>query len=624
MSILAGEQLGHAFNDNWLFRELTLGIAKGQRVSLVGVNGSGKTTLLRILAERLKPNEGKVVKEKGLHIGYLEQDPDFSGQKTVVDFIYSLDNQQQQLIRKYEELIDNPGADPKELEDLTHQLSESNAWEYEYEIKTILQRLSITNLEQEISSLSGGQRKRLALAKLLIDNPEVFILDEPTNHLDIEMIEWLESYLTSGQKTIVMVTHDRYFLDNVCNHIIELENRKIYNYSGNYGYFLEKKAEREAADASSLQKNRNLLKKELEWMRRMPKARSTKSKSRIDAFYDLESKTKGTKESQVIELSTKVARQGNKILEIDSVSKSYNHKPIIKSFSYTFKKGDRIGVAGKNGSGKSTFLNLITGTIQPDSGTITTGETTKFGYYKQSGLEFDENERVIDIVKNVAEYITMADGKTLTASQLLTHFLFPPAKQHNVVSKLSGGEKKRLHLMRVLMKNPNFLILDEPTNDLDIDTLNVLEEFLERFTGVLLLVSHDRYLMDRLTEQLFILEGEGYIDIYAGNYTDYRLEKEEAIKKENVSKTNSAKLKSQETKSRLSYKEEKELEELENTIPTLETKLTELAERLSSTTNHEALTELSREIEDIKKKIDENTFRWLELTELKELVPRGT
>lgn len=614
MSILSGEQLGHAFHDNWLFKDLTLGIAKGQRVSLVGVNGSGKTTLLKILAEKLKPNEGKVVKARGLHVGYLEQDPDFSGQHKVSDFIYSLDNQQQQLIRKYEELIEDPNADSKALEDLTHELSEANAWEYEYEIKTILQRLSITNLDQEIKSLSGGQRKRLALAKLLIDNPEVFILDEPTNHLDIEMIEWLESFLTTGQKTLIMVTHDRYFLDNVCNHIIELEDKKLYNYLGNYSYFLEKKAEREADDAASLQKNRNLLRKELEWMRRMPKARSTKSKSRIDAFYELETKSKGNGPKEVIELSTKIARQGNKILEIERVNKAFNEKRIINDFSYTFKKGDKIGLAGKNGTGKSTFLNLITGELKPDSGKIMPGETTEFGYYKQTGLEFDNSSRVIDIVKEVAEYITMADGKQLTASQLLTQFLFPPAKQHNVVSKLSGGEKKRLHLMRVLMKNPNFLILDEPTNDLDIDTLNVLEDFLEKYSGVLLLVSHDRYLMDRLTNQLFILEGEGNVDIYSGNYTDYRSEKEEESKRPAKAEV---KAKTQ-NKSKLSFKEEKELESLEIEIAELETEVRNTTMELSSTTEHLALIDLSKKIEDLKSKIDLNTLRWLELTDLKE------
>jgi ABC transport system ATP-binding/permease protein len=623
MSILSVEQVGHAFNDNWLFKDLTLGIGRGQRLALVGINGSGKTTLLKILGEKLKPNEGKVVKEKGLNVGFLEQDPDFQGQRTVSDYIYSLDNQQQQLIRRYEELIAGPDHESSELESLINDLSEANAWEYEHQIKTILQRLSITNLEQEIKSLSGGQRKRLALAKLLIDEPEVLILDEPTNHLDIEMIEWLENYLTTGQKTLIMVTHDRYFLDNVCNYIIELENRKIYHYQGNYGYFLEKKADREAEESATHQKNKNLLRKELEWMRRMPKARTTKSKSRIDSFYDLEDKTKGVKEKQKVELSTKVARQGNKILEIEHVYKSYNHRDIISDFSYTFKKGDKIGIAGKNGSGKSTLLNLLTGTITPDQGSITAGETTQFGYYQQSGLSFDETDRVIDVVKNVAEYILMADGKTLTASQLLTHFLFPPAKQHNVVAKLSGGEKKRLHLMKVLMKNPNFMILDEPTNDLDIDTLNVLEEFLERYSGVLLLVSHDRYLMDRLTDQLFILEGDGRVEIYNGNYTEYRLEKEESEKK--PVKLAAIEQSKSTPKSKLSFKEERELEALESEVEELELTLKQLSSQLNHTSDHAKLIEISSELERLKTILEEKTLRWLELIELKEAdVPRGT
>ena len=620
MSILSGEQLGHSFNDTWLFRDITFGIAKGQRVALVGVNGSGKSTLMKILCERLVPTEGKVVKEKGLSVGYLEQDPDFGGQRTIADYIYSLDNRQQQLIRQYEQLIATDNPDDTELSTLINELSELNAWEYEHEIKTILQRLSIHDPEKEIKSLSGGQKKRLALAKLLIDNPEVFVLDEPTNHLDIEMIEWLESFLTTGQKTLIMVTHDRYFLDNVCNHIIELENKKLYSYQGKYSYFLEKKSEREEIEASTLQKNRNLLKKELEWMRRMPKARSTKSKSRIDAFYDLESKTKGTSQNQKIELSTKVSRQGNKILELEHISQSFEGKEIINDFSYTFKKGDRIGVAGKNGSGKSTLLNILSGDVKPKKGQIHFGETTIFGYYKQAGLDIQENERVIDVVKNVAEYITMADGKTLTASQLLTHFLFPPAKQHTFVNKLSGGERKRLQLMRVLMKNPNYLILDEPTNDLDIDTLNVLEDFLERYPGVLILVSHDRYLMDKLTNQLFILEGNTKVRIYNGNYTDYRLEKEEEI---TSSKTPSKKIEiKEETKSKklkLSFKEERELETLEIQISELEKKIEDLSQKLNSgIIDHLQLSEISREIEQKKEILDNSTTRWMELSELKE------
>lgn len=618
MSILSGEQLSHVFNDTWLFKDLTFGIAKGQRVSLVGINGSGKSTLLKILAEKIAPKEGKVVKERGLRIGYLEQDPDFTGQNTISDYIYSLDNVQQQVIRQYEKLIEEEHPDSKELERLIDQLSELDAWEYEHQIKTILQRLSIDDHQQEIKSLSGGQRKRLALAKLLIDNPDVYILDEPTNHLDIEMIEWLESFLTTGQKTVLMVTHDRYFLDNVCNQIIELDKQKLFNYNGKYSYYLEKKSEREAEDASSLQKNRNLLKKELEWMRRMPQARATKSKARIDAFYDLEAKTK-TSQSQKVELSTSVSRQGNKIIEIHNVKKGFKDKVLIEDFSYTFKKGDKIGIAGRNGTGKSTLLNLLTGVSTADSGTISIGETTVFGYYKQAGLELNNDERVIDVVKNVAEYILMADGKTLTASQLLTHFLFPPAKQHNMVSKLSGGEKKRLQLMRVLMKNPNVLILDEPTNDLDIDTLNILEEFLERYSGVLLLVSHDRYLMDRLTEQLFILEGNKKVRVYAGNYTDYRLEKDSEPKSKEDSKVVSKNSSDAVKKNKLSYKEERELEEIDGAIPAIEQRVENLTNELNNgSVDHNELTTIASEIQKLKDQLDELGSRWLELMEIRE------
>jgi len=619
MSILSGEQLGHAFNDNWLFKDITFGIAKGQRVALVGINGSGKSTLMKILCEKIAPSEGRVVKEKGLNIGYLEQDPHFGDSRTISDYIYSLDNRQQQVIRQYEELLLNEHPDEDLLSDLMNEISELDAWEYEHEIKTILQRLSIHDLEKEIKALSGGQKKRLALAKLLIDEPDVYVLDEPTNHLDIEMIEWLESYLTTGQKTLIMVTHDRYFLDNICNHILELENRKLYTYQGSYSYFLEKKAEREEQEASTLQKNRNLLKKELEWMRRMPKARTTKSKSRIDSFYDLEEKTKGKGVQQKVELSTKVSRQGNKILELEHISQRFADHIIIDNFSYTFKKGDRIGLAGRNGSGKSTLLNIISGDSQPKEGNVLVGETTVYGYYRQAGLEIKEDERVIDVVKNVAEYITMADGKTLTASQLLTHFLFPPAKQHNFVNKLSGGERKRLQLMRVLMKNPNFLILDEPTNDLDIDTLNVLEDFLERYSGVLLLVSHDRYLMDRLTEQLFILEGDTKVKIYNGNYTDYRLEKEEQAKERNTQKkTEETKINpSVQIKNKLSFKEQKELEQIEVQIPTLENKINSLTSELNSgTSDHNKLNDLSKEIEKTKKQLEDLELRWMELSEL--------
>lgn len=588
-------------------------------MALVGINGTGKSTFLRILSGLLSPSLGKVVTERDLKIGYLEQDPQFNDQDTISDFIYSIGNERQQLIRQYEEAVDQEVHDEKLLNRLMDELSNANAWEYEYEIKTILGRLGIQHLEQRISTLSGGQRKRLALAKLLIDDPDVYILDEPTNHLDIETIEWLENYMTSGQKTILLVTHDRYFLDNVSSRIIELDRGKLQTFNGNYSYYLEKKAEQNAAEDASFSKNTNLLKRELEWMRRQPKARTTKSKSRIDSFYDLEEKTKGRTQKSNLELSVNVSRQGNKILELDKVSKSFNGKPIMHNFSYTFKKGDRIGVAGKNGTGKSTLLNIITGVIKPDSGSVHVGETTVFGYYRQGGLEFKEDERVIDVVKNIAEYITMADGKTMTASQVLTHFLFPPAKQYGMVNKLSGGEKKRLQLMRVLMKNPNYLILDEPTNDLDIDTLNVLEDFLLNFPGILMLVSHDRYLLDRLTEQLFIFEGDGNVHIYSGNYTDYRLEKEEPPKpvKANIKPAvNNPEPLSQ--KRKLSFKEEKEIADLEKGIKEIEKQIDVLTMELNSgISDHTKLADIAHQIKHLKDEMDGNTLRWLELSDLK-------
>ena len=617
MSILSTEQLGHSFNDNWLFKDLYFGLNKGDRVALVGINGTGKSTLLRILSGVLQASLGKVVTERDLRIGYLEQDPQFSNQETISDFIYSIGNERQQLIRHYEEAVNQEVHDEKLLNRLMDELSNANAWEYEYEIKTILGRMGIQHLEQKIVTLSGGQRKRLALAKLLIDDPDVYILDEPTNHLDIETIEWLESYMTSGQKTILLVTHDRYFLDNVSTRIIELDRGKIQNFNGNYSYYLEKKAEQNAADDATFSKNTNLLKKELEWMRRQPKARTTKSKSRIDSFYELEEKTKGRNIKSSLELSVNVSRQGNKILELEHVCKSFNGKSIINDFSYTFKKGDRIGVAGKNGTGKSTLLNIITGAFKPDSGKVNVGETTVFGYYRQGGLEFKDDERVIDVVKNVAEYITMADGKNLTASQVLTHFLFPPAKQYGMVNKLSGGEKKRLQLMRVLMKNPNYLILDEPTNDLDIDTLNVLEDFLLNFPGILMLVSHDRYLIDRLTDQLFIFEGDGNVQIYSGNYTDYRLEQEEPKKPIKADTKNTAKETGSEVaKRKLSFKEEKERSELEMSIKKLEEQAELLTAELNSgITDHNKLSLIATNIKEVNDMIEEQTFRWLELSE---------
>ena len=618
-NFISAEQLGHSFQDNWLFKGLNLGLNAGQRMALVGVNGAGKSTLMKILSGKIQPQEGKVVGNKELRVGYLDQEPLFDAAQSIAEFIFSMDNVQQQLIIRYEELIEDPNADEAEIGKLTDELSNANAWEYEHTIRQILGTLGIHHYEQKIGTLSGGQKKRLALAKLLIDDPDVYILDEPTNHLDIDTIEWLEEFLRIGNKTILLVTHDRYFLDNVCNEVAELENGKVYTYKGNYSYYLEKKAEREAMDASSLEKNLNLLRKELEWMRRQPKARTTKSKSRIDSFYDLSEKTKNGPSKNSVELNVKIALQGNKIIELHHVDKSFDDKNIIHDFSYVFKKGDRIGVAGKNGMGKSTFLNLVTQQILPDKGKVIVGETTVFGYYEQKGLQFDESERVIDIVKNIAEYITMADGSTISASALLTRFLFPPAKQYGMVSKLSGGERKRLHLMRVLIKNPNFLILDEPTNDLDIDTLNVLEEFLLNFKGCILLVSHDRYLVDKLTDQLFIFEGEGNVRVYNGNYTDYRVERDEAedakkaALKAEKTKSMAAPAPAPAAKTKLSYKEQKEIETLEKEIAELESKKIVINEKMLSETGVDELIQLANDLAICTALLDEKEMRLLTL-----------
>lgn len=620
-TLIAAEGLGHAYHDEWLFKKLTLGIQTGQRVALVGINGAGKSTMLKLLAERFLPLEGKIVKNKSVRIGFLDQEPTFPDGYSISDFIFSLENKQQQLIKEYEELIEQENPDEDHLNRLYGELSEHNAWEYEHEIKTILSRMGITHLQQQISTLSGGQKKRLALAKLLIEDPDFYILDEPTNHLDIDTIEWLEKLLTSGNKTLLLVTHDRYFLDNVCNTIVELDKGKTFTYNGNYAYFLEKKSEREASDEATFQKNKNLLKKELEWMRRMPQARGTKSQARIDAFYDLESRTKQNAENGSITLNVKMARQGNKILELDHIGQSFDEKKIINDFSYTFKRADRIGLAGKNGTGKSTLLNIITGYLQPEKGNVSVGETTVYGYYKQGGLAFNEKERVIDIVKSDAEYIKMADGQTISASALLTLFLFPPKKQHGMVEKLSGGEKKRLHLMKVLMQNPNFLILDEPTNDLDIDTLNVLEEFLENFPGVLILVSHDRYLLDKMSEQLFIMEGNGEVNIYNGNYSEYRLSleqlKENAQKKAVTAAAATETTTAKDSTKKLSYKEQKELEESEAKIATLEDKIVSLTSSLSNidSGDYKEIERVSGEIQELNKQLDQVMERWLELSE---------
>lgn len=618
---ISAEKLGHQYHDKWMFRDINFGINAGQRIALVGVNGAGKSTMMNIIAKLLEPSEGKLIQNKSIRIGHLEQDPLPAVSISISDYLFSDEHPALSLIKQYEILLENPDGKDNEINALTDALSAADAWEYEHKIKHILGILGIHQLNQSIATLSGGQKKRIALAKLLIEDPDLYILDEPTNHLDIDTIEWLEDYLNKGNKTLMMVTHDRYFLDNVCNEIMEIDRGSVYFYKGNYSYYLEKKSEREEMDKASYEKNKNLWRKELEWMRRQPKARTTKSKSRIDAFDKLDAKTKELRPNQEVELSVKMSTQGNKILELHHIGKSYGEKNIIKDFSYVFKKKDRIGVAGKNGSGKSTFLQLITQQIQPDKGKIIVGETTVYGYYRQDGLKFDEEMKVIDVVKDVADFILMADGKQLSASQLLTKFLFPPAKQNDKVSKLSGGEKKRLQLMRILMLNPNFLILDEPTNDLDIDTLNILEDFLISFPGCLVLVSHDRYLVDSLTDHLFIFEGNGEVQTYNGNYTDYRVEKEEELelqkqlaKQQKVAEAQKAQSVVV-AKKKLSFKEQKELENLEQEIASLENRKSEINSELTNESNVEKIISLSHELEEVGKNLEIKELRWLELSE---------
>ncbi len=620
MSILSTEKLSHSFHDRWLFRDLHFGLQPGDRVALVGINGTGKSTLLKILAGVLSPDQGTIVAERGIRVGYLPQEPDFAHLNTIEDFIYSADNKQQQLIKEYERLIELDQYDADELGRISDELTTLNAWEYEHQIKTILNRLQISDFDKKISAMSGGQQKRLALAKLLIDEPDVYILDEPTNHLDIETIEWLEKLLTSGNKTVLIVSHDRYFLDHVCQEIRELDRGEVFHYKGDYANFVEKKAERHLSQVASADKARNLWKKELEWMRRQPKARGTKSKSRIEAFYDLQDKSKGPTEHDKVQLKMQASRQGSKIMEIDAVSKSFKSSPIITDFTYTFKKGDRVGLAGRNGSGKSTFLNLITKSLEPDNGQISTGETTVIGYYKQGGLDFRENQRVIDVVKDVAEHIDMGKDGIITASQLLTQFLFPPEKQFGMVSKLSGGERKRLQLMRVLMLNPNFLILDEPSNDLDMDTLNILEDFLDRFPGVLLLVTHDRYLLDKLTDQLFIFDGSGHVQLYNGNYADFKFEHDERLKEEKNTKSKDANhqkpAQTTQNKSKISYKEMIEYNSLETEIQRIEDEITALSGKLMEVEDHIELSKIAQDIDRLKNELDNKSARWIELAEL--------
>jgi len=624
MNYLSVDNLTKSYGERVLFSDISFGLDKGQKTALVAKNGSGKTTLMRIIMGLDDPDSGKVAVQKNVSVGFLPQVPIFDESKTVIETIFTAQNPMIQAIKEYEIALkaaeSGTEASIERLQTASAQMDDLKAWDYDTELKRTLSKLNVNNLQQVMSELSGGQRKRVALAKVIIEQPDMLIMDEPTNHLDIEMIEWLEEYLSRANISLFLVTHDRYFLDRICTHIIELENNQIYKYEGNYEHYLLKKEEREANELASADKARNLMKKELEWMRRMPKARGTKAKYRIDNFYELEKKAKGPNRQKDLKLDVQMSRMGSKILELKGINKAFDDLVILKDFEYVFKKKERVGIVGKNGVGKSTFLNIIMGLEQADAGEIMTGETVVFGYYNQQGLKLPADKRVLDVVKDIAEVIPVGKkGETLTASQFLNLFLFPPKMQQTPVSKLSGGEKRRLHLLTILVKNPNFLILDEPTNDLDLQTLQVLEEFLETFQGCVIVVTHDRYFMDKLVDHLFVFEGEGKIKDFNGKYADYRdwkqEEEKEAKKLEKAAKPKTTHRAPQEKK-KLSFKEKQEYEKLESEIEQLEEEKEQLEANLGSgELDHQKLQEWSERIAEIIKLVDEKTERWLELAE---------
>lgn len=622
MNYLSAEGLTKSYDEKQLFNSITFGLDQGQKAALVGINGCGKSTLLKVIAGIEAPDDGIVSFRKGLKISILQQHPEFNDDSRISEAIFSEDKAELNAIRDYELALLKTERNPNDAPDLTpliEKIDSLNAWEYEHKIKTLLGKLGLYNLDQKMSQLSGGQRKRVAIAQALVTDPDFLILDEPTNHLDLELIEWLENYLATQNLTLLMVTHDRYFLDRVTNEILEIENGNLFRYKGNYAHFLEKKAEREEMEAATISKAKNLFKTELEWMRRQPKARGTKAKYRVDAFQDIKKTATASTNTQQMEVHLSGERQGKKILELNHVSKSYNQIMLVQDFSYVFKRRERVGIIGPNGVGKSTFLNIISQKISPDTGNLEVGQTIKFGFYTQDETIFNPNKKVLDIVKEVAEYIKLDNGSEISASQLLNQFLFPPKMQHNFVGKLSGGEKRRLQLLRVLMANPNFLILDEPTNDLDIMTLNVLEDYLQSFAGCLMIVSHDRYFMDRLVDHLFVFKGDGIIQDFPGNYSDYRNEvglpvieskTEKEIKKQPDKNENKSASK------KLSYNEQRELNTLDQEIPKLEAQKKELQDLLQTETEYEKLQNISDQIKDVESTLNEKEMRWLELSEI--------
>ncbi len=625
---LQAENLSKRWGELMLFDNISFTVFEQQKVALIAKNGAGKSTLLDILAGKEIAESGKITLTNNVEVGYFEQIPKLNPIHTVIEEIFDSENEKLKTVKAFELAVTKNNQE--EIAEISAKMDELNAWDIEVEIKQILTQLKITQLEQRVSELSGGQQKRLALAKVLINKPDLLILDEPTNHLDLEMIEWLENYLAKTKSTLLMVTHDRYFLDRVCNEIIEMEDNQIYKYQGNYSYFLEKREQRIEVQQASVTKAKNTMRTEIEWMRRMPKARSTKAKYRVDAFQDLKEKASQRFDDKSVHLNVKSARLGKKLVELENVSKAFPGVNLIKDFSYKFSRLEKVGIVGKNGTGKTTFLNLITNALPPDSGNIEIGQTIKFGYYRQDGISFDPQERVIDAVQKIAEYIHFEDGTKMSAGQMLGYFLFPPETQFNYIEKLSGGEQRRLYLCTVLMQNPNFLILDEPTNDLDIMTLNVLEEYLRSFAGCVIVVSHDRFFMDKIVDHLFVFEGEGKVSDFPGNYTLFRnkfLEdqsKEQALEKAFAKKRAQEQVKkksennsSSQGKKKLSFNEKREFEQLESEISKMGDQIVELEKLLNSgILPHDELYEKSKELERLKILLDEKEFRWLELSEL--------
>lgn len=616
MNYLSVENIAKAYGERVLFEDISFGINEGQKVGFIAKNGTGKTSLLDILAGFDAPDAGKVVYRKDITTAFLPQEPNLDPNLTVEETIFSSDNEILNIINRYEKALKNPD-DAEAYQKAFEEMDAAQAWDFETQYKQILFKLKLDDLSKEVKYLSGGQKKRLALTVMLLQKPNFIIMDEPTNHLDLDMIEWLEEYFKKENFTIFMVTHDRYFLERVCNEIIELDHGNLYTYKGNYGYYLDKKDARMAQEATNTEKAKQLYKKELEWMRRQPKARTTKSKSRIDDFQDIKDRAHKRRQDHEVQLELNMERLGSKIVELHNIGKSFQDKQLLENFSYNFKRGERIGIIGKNGTGKSTFLNILTGGIKPDTGKVVIGETIKFGYYTQSGINIKPGQKVIEVIREFGDYIPLKKGRQISAQQLLERFLFDRKKQYDFVEKLSGGERKRLYLCTVLIQNPNFLILDEPTNDLDIVTLNVLESFLLDFPGCLLVVSHDRYFMDKIVDHLFVFQGNAEVQDFPGNYTDYRAYEDsatiEAREETSESDNNKKDWKKTSSGTKLSYNEQKEFGKLEKEIAKLEQKKEKLQQKFLEDLDPDEIKENSIKLQEIDDAIETKTERWFEL-----------